>query len=352
MAKRQIRAGRSVWEDQSTEYNPDAPAVVLALRRERWKRRALQTIAWGVLPVCLVTAFATNAAVNANTAASNTHVSSTSVNASAGKAAAYAAVQEWLSAVPSPLPGAGIVSWDGFAVETAPEPDPDDTAKAPTYRFETHTFTLARGTQLYTAAIQVAVDGDASAVVTSTPTLTPIVSASIDDQLDTWFGFDTANASASVSDAVTAWADAFTSGDADELRRAVQDKDSAHTYVPLTGVDAVISATIIAAADVPTGDDNVKPTQMILRVEVSVWWDGEKPADETSTTKPKPITYDLLVDDADTASPFVVAWGAVGSAPTLKPHSNALTGVKLAEPRDEPNSPTPAPTETPSDEGE
>lgn len=351
MAKRQPRTSRSVWEDQSTEYNPEAPAVVAALRAEKWKRRALYVIAWGVVPLCLLVTFAVISGNNAEDKSTDLTEASVLTNSSSGKSAAFAAVQQWLGADPSPLPGGAIVSWNGYTIEKPPAPKPDDNTKPLTYRFETHSFTVARGDQLFAVAVQVAVDGSASAMATSTPTLTPIVNADVNGQIASWFGLDSVSPPEAVADAVTAWANAFTSGDPDELRRAVQDKNPDHTFVPLTGVTSVASTSITAAADVPTGDENVKPTQMIIRVELSVWWNGEEPADDAQSKKPAPITYDLLIEDADTASPYVVAWGPVGSGPTLKAHGNAVTGLDLKSGLNNPGTtPTaPTPSASPSD---
>jgi hypothetical protein len=353
MAKRQTRTSRSVWEDQTTEYNPEAPAVIKALRGEKWKRRALYITAFGVVPLCLLLAAAQVSGAGQAKGEIDLAGASVVTNSSAGKSAAFAALQNWLSGDPSPLPQGLIVSWNGYTVEDPPPADPNKTTKPPTYRFETHSFTLARGDQMFTADVQVVVDGSASAMATSTPTLTPILNAELTQRVESWFGFDTTTPPEEVNDAVAAWADAFTSGDPDELRRAVQDKDADHTYLPLSNVASVVSTTAISAADVPTGDEGKKPTQMLVRVELRLWWAGEEPAEDDQSKKPAPITYDLLIEDADTAAPYVVAWGPVGSAPTLKAHANAMRGVDVKQQADTGEStPGPTPSASPSEGAE
>lgn len=349
MAKKPARPSRSLWEDQSTDYNPEAPSVVKALRGEKWKRRALMTIAFGVLPLCGIIALGIVSDNVSPSEAVDLSGASTATNSSAGKAAAYTAVADWLAASPSPLPDATIVSWNGYTVEDPPPADPNDSTSQPAYQFETHTFTLTRGGQLFTSTVQVAVDGAAAATVTTTPSLTPVAEASVAGDVVPWFATDPATASSHVSDAVEAWADAFTSGDPGKLVRVVQDKDDNHSYVPLTGVASVASVEIIDAAYIPTGDSK-KPTEMLVRVELSVWWDGQEPVDgeqggDSAGKDPTAITYDLLIADAGTASPYVVAWGGPGSGTSLKPYSNALDGVDLELATPEPGS-KPAPTQS------
>lgn len=352
MARKSPRTSRSVWEDQTTEYNPDAPAVQSAIRSERLKRRALLWIAWVVVPLCLLVSLGLAASNTSNQKPTDLSKASTAANASPGKAAAFAAVQQWLAGDPSPLPGGALISWNGFTVEDPPPADPDSAAPAPTYRFESHVFTLARGVQMFTATVQVAVDGPASAMATSSPALSPVLNAQLTDTVVPWFGVKTTTATVPVQDAVKSWATAYASGDPNALRRAVQDKDVDHTYVPLSDVASVADVRITSAADVPTDDKTKKPTQMIVRVELSLWWNGSQPpADAVENRKPAPITYDLLIDDADTASPFVVAWGPAGTGTTLKAQANALTGVDLQQLK-APTTTVPAPTSAEGEEGE
>lgn len=341
------RATRTLWEDQSVEYNTEAPSVVTAMRNERWKRIAVKAGLFVVLPVTLLTSLSTIASPTGRDTGTDV-VSSTGANSSPGKSAAYAEMSRWLSSDPSPLPDGQIVSWDGFTLVPTPAPQAGDNGKAIDYRFELHEFTLERGGARFAATVQVAVNDLAGATAVGSPNLAPVAATAVDVD-SPWFGVTSTNAPKPVAEAVSSWADAFTSGDPDELRRTVQDKSTEHAYVPLSGVSEVAGTTIVTAGFVPTGDDKqAKPDTLIVRVQLTVWWDGQKQSDtpgstpEKGTAKPTPISYDLLVHDAQSASPVVVAWGGPGTGPELRPHGNALVGVDVSV-----TDPTPAPTGTP-----
>src|SRR5690625_4980938 len=47
--------------------------------------------------------------------------------------------------------------------------------------------------------------------------------------------------------------------------------------------------------------------------------DDDVEAEQVETT----VTYDVLVRGADTAAPYVTAWGPAGSGPSLADHENA-----------------------------
>jgi len=354
MSRKQRRASRSVWEDQSTDLNPQAPSVVRAVRAEKWKRRALTTIAWGVIPVCALVSLGFVSANVAPKPGLDMATASLLTNSSEGKSVAYAAVQEWLEAAPSPLPGGVLVSWDGYTVQEPPKANTDNGEQQIMYRFENHAFTAARGAQQFTITVQVAVDDTAGATVTATPSISPIANVKVPGTIVPWFGYDSTSASQDVQKAVDAWADAFTSGDPDILLRAVQDKNTSHAYLPLSGVADVDEVVIIAAGYKPVeGEKVTNPDQILVRAEIRVWWDGQEPVDENGNDReaPEPITYDLLIADAGTASPYVVAWGGPGSGPALTPYMNALNGVEVTVPT-QTDGPTPTPSETTSGEGE
>lgn len=348
--RRKPRNSRSVWEDPTGNLNKEAPTVKKLFRREKWKRRYLKFNALIAVPLILLMTFAvfTNATAP-DTDATDPAAASRAVNGSYGKAAAFSAVSEWLAGAPAPLPGGSIVSWDGYSTQEAPPPEDENDTPIP-YRYETHNFTVSADTGAFAVSVLVAVDGAHQVTVIGSPSPRPLVTGEVDEQLVPWFGLEQTSASGPVKDSASAWADAYMSGDAEQLRRTVQDKDPKHYYIPFVGVERVDSVSVTAAAYLPAGDPDAEPKFMTVRVDVKVWWDGTAPpqkedAEKSSTgdgngdeTAPALFTFDLLVDDPDSASPVVVAWGAPGSGSTLEPFQNATdTPVEVPD-RDQPNS--------------
>ena len=84
---------------------------------------------------------------------------------------------------------------------------------------------------------------------------------------------------------------------------------------------------------------------MIAQVRVDVAWKSQGEAG-TGETAPA-LTYDVLIDRANTASPNIVAWGAPGTGPSLKKFGNAQMGRILVAP-EENTAPITLPTTTPS----
>lgn len=359
-----LTRGASAWDSPNKKLNPNTSYFRTLHKRERTLRWYTTVTFWLALPLVGVAAVMY---VQAKTEPP-LDLSSVSVpaNASDGKETAYAELTSWLAEEYSPLPGATIVSWDGYTFEEAPEPDKSTDKKLP-YRFETHQFTLVKAGAAYQATVQVAVSDSVGAVATASPTYVPIpmTKAFPGGAPVSWFDLESTSAPESVRPAITDWAEAYTSGDADALRRAVADPTSTNVYVPLTGVTELVDVTVIDAAYLPNpdapkeaelGEDNLG---MVVRVEVSMWWDGQERGEENSTPRPAPVTYDVLVQDPGTASPRVVAWGSAGSGSNLTAYENAVTGITKNElvypkgddqgqaPQDESTpSPTPTPTET------
>lgn len=318
---------RSVWEDQTVTDNPDAPALRKELGGLKWKRRALGVIAWGAVPAMFMMGAGMMAQANTPIESDNSSASVV-VNGSAGKSEAFRSLSSWLSNEPSPLPGGTIVSWDGFTSENPPAPA-SDSEVVRHYTFETHAFTVARGASMFHAYVQVVVDDVLGASATANPSLEPIVDAQV-TAADPWFTLQSTSASAQVKQAVDAWAAAFTGGDPDALHQIVQDRNTNRSYVPLSGVEQFIGAEIVAAGAKPLPDGKgITADMMVVRVSLSFWWKNGKPSVGANETEPvpTPVTYDLLVEHADTATPVVVAWGAPGDGPTLTAYQNAVGAV-------------------------
>lgn len=253
---------------------------------------------------------------------------------SPGKSEAMTEVSEWINADPSPLPGGRLQSWDGF--RQLPEPDySEDEAEArgyekPGYSIEVHTLTvLDKDNRPYRVEVQVAVDPASGNHVIGSPSLIPEMPSTVGFNPDSpWPGMSAAsNTPSAVTTAINAWTTAFASGNPDNLRLAVGDPDTEHTYVPLTGV-AEAQAEVLDAAyftSLNSEGDVVEEDRMLARVSLKVRWDGQVIDSGDDKVAPR-LTYDLLVHDVNTAAPRVVAWSGPGGGQELKPYSNAVTG--------------------------
>lgn len=277
-----------------------------------------------------------------------------------GKPVAVDAMVRWLEADPQPIPGGRLLSWDGAQITTPPvvrtnQGDAPADAQAQ-YEYERHEFTVVDGGgRLYAATVVVRANPLLGAVVIGTPSAAarpPQAGTNTAwGNTDAWPGFPSSTASTEVTAAVTEWAVAFTSGDPAVLRREVGDTDSTHAYLPLGAAQpGSTTATITNTALFPAqrAEDDPDPSLMLARVEVSANLGG--PLLEGSGVARRAVfTYDVLVAQADTASPRVVSWGPVTTGPTLSPYSVALTGVELDTVAPNPTAaPTPTPTPSPT----
>lgn len=262
-------------------------------------------------------------------------VDSISVNSSIGKPSATTTLNQWLSANPAPLPGAQVVSWDGYT--SIAKGETDTTTQQSADAAEVHYFTLSSpsgdGPIFYTATVLVSVSDVLGAKVVGTPSILPATPSAREGwSNETWAGYETLAASDSVKDAVIAWADAFT-GTPAALRLAVGDQSANRSYIPLSGA-TVVEATISESAAIKP-DDGSKPSTILVRTQLKLNWSEDKEG-----ASPSLATYDLLVIDANTAAPRIVAWGGAGSGPTLTKYENAVAG-EVNVPK-----PSPAPTQT------
>lgn len=274
----------------------------------------------------------------------------------ASHATATVAVKKWLATVPSPLPGGEIISWDSYRKTPLPT---GNEAKAISdsgvKSVEVHTFTVAseQGVQ-YEVQVQLAVgSGTSSATVIGEPSLGPIAPPldSIGKDLSPWPTLPSGSAPDEVITAVQVWSKAFSSGDPALLLNTVGDTRKGVSYVPLNGM--VINEESISITDVglkwgdnqnPNEED--APEQMLVQVEFEGYWPGT-----TSSQSALPVlTYDLLIDRANTASPRVVAWAGPGGGYWLEPYSNAVTGsVVSADDLPSATDPTDDPADTTED---
>lgn len=319
------------WFDEASieEPNPSAPdQVALARRRRRWR-----VFVWAcvlLMPLTLVALLSEAARPAAKSAPSHAGFAATSP----GEVAAFEEIYSWLAGSPSPLPGGRVVSWIG-ASKLAPVKVPPADLRAPpgasvespgpATPTEIDRFVLQSGTgDYYEADVEVAYSAAAGAVALGGPSLEPIPapSASFAAQASPWPGL-TASSSVpgAVSQAVSSWVTAYTSGSSTTLRFSVGDPNPRDSYVSLSGV-ARASASVIAAT--PLGGPS--SGRMAVEVTLSILWRGERVPPGGGLTASSPMTtMDLLVERANTAAPVVVAWGPAGSGPTLRPYANAVS---------------------------
>jgi len=348
MAKKTTPA-TSNWLDNAEEVpRANTVAHVDRSKRQRFYRRFIvATIV--LLPLSL----GTNLLMFGQIGAGSATVAEQFAADPEGKAAAILAVEEWLAQEISPLPAGGrLVSWDGADLVVKPV-QTETQAKnnpLPAFDIETHHFTLVDGTGVtYSTDVAVAIDPKSGAHVMSSPSAIPNAPATDGGSASgagPWFGITSSTPTSSVTDAVSAWAKVYTSGDPNALRLAVQDDDGQHTYVPLSNV-ASQSITITRSAYLPDGDAEpgaavAKSSKMIVQVTLAIQWVGtEAPK---SGEKTPTITLDLLVSNAGGAAPIVVAWGGPGAGPTLTAYENALTGRTVATSAGTTQTTSPTPT--------
>ena len=308
------------------------------------------------LIACVLAFGALNAArieARAAGAGGNTQVAQAVIDrvTSPGRYAATQAMTEWLSSVPSPLPGGSIQSWNGSkqvqvqVQEAGQDGQPTVAATQPIVTLEQ--FTVIDGTgRGYRAEVEVVTDPRGGSTVMAGPSLEPLpmpVSGAFAD-LPIWDGVNTeSTVPATLTSAADAWAQAYTSGDPERLRLAVGDTNAGRSYIPIAGVSRVTSEVTHRGTVIrEEGGEDVR--YALARVEVSMNWLGRR-----DSASPAPMVMDLLIAKPDTAAPQVVAWGSPGSGPGLNPFQNAIpTQQRVTAPT---LNPTQTPKTAPVDDG-
>lgn len=252
-----------------------------------------------------------------------------------GKAVAVSEVQSWLAEKPSPLPQGKFLGWDGYTDVPFPEVNDEEKNKSsykpPTYSVERHHFSVeGPDNALYRVDVQVAIDESTGPHIIGDPSLMPRPITETDFQPDSpWPGMtDSGNVPDSVNTAIVSWQKAFVSGNSDELRQIVGDQNESHVYLPLAGVEsAEVEVTNSAFfTENEDGDDVPGPT-MLARVEITPTWASTGASATDQSAQMPVLTYDLLITDAQSGSPKVVAWGGPGEGQELKKYGNAVTGM-------------------------
>lgn len=328
------------------QLNEAAPPV----RRRRMTQRAARNLIVAlVVTLALFGVVLTGSLLTDDDEAARSDTGS-AVADSPGKPLAIDTLRTWLANDPQPLPGGTLVSWDGVEV-TTPSVPPQEASATGSVSTEVHAFTVIdEGHGLYAATVTVEVHEQLGSRAVGTPSLERLAPSVVSGEGwgtgEDWPGYQSATPTDEVTDAVQAWAEAYTAGDPKRLRVAVGDADLEHAYMPLTTAAGVTSKITAAAVLTPQSpDDQPDSSILLVRVELRLAYPGQSTG--TGAAKTVPVTYDLLVHGADAAAPRVVAWGPVGSGPQLTAYGNAITGRALTSGATSTVAPaaTPAPTE-------
>lgn len=248
------------------------------------------------------------------------------------KPVAMQAVRTWLAGAPSPLPGGQLLSWDGVKIQAEPDlsVNPDTNQTTERQGLELHTMTLLSPTgAFFTTQVQVGYSPFRGAKVIGQPTLIPRApdEKQAFPNLKSWPNLDLAGRTEPIDQAATAWAKAFTSGDPDTLRLAVGDTTANRSYVPLVQATATdVRVGEVAAEKPETSAVAGPPSRVVAQVSFAVTWEGQVLGRGEA---PARVSYDVLIDQADTASPKVVAWGGSGAGESLTPFMNGIDGRKI-----------------------
>lgn len=327
----------SIWDEQQSIPNETLVKQTKAnrVKRFKWLRRGvwLSLIMTPILVIAGMAAYLDSQKEVVEPPAPT----ALSILSSLGKDAAFTTVEKWLAGSPQPIPGGVILTWNGYKALDKPAVDDERETVAgvfvPTFDREVHYFTVqSANSTLFQVTIEVEVDDVLGSRVTATPAATPLlpeVTTGWENAGEPWFGYQSTGTTENVTSAVETWLAAFVGGNPSTLRNIVGDTDDTHFYLPLSGI-SVAKATIDRVAYKPSDDVNApidnNPETVLVRVKIRILWEGQE---QKNTDDYATFTYDLLVIQANTAAPRVVAWGGPGSGSGLTAYSNAIIGVKI-----------------------
>lgn len=234
-----------------------------------------------------------------------------------GRTQAESELQSWLDTEGSAFTGASIASWDGVSDRREVAATEEESA----FTELTHNFTIRTNSGEYLRAdVRIAYAPDRGAKVISSPSLTPMRASSVNnwEPEAAYSGWTEATASDNVNSAVTSWATALTS-DPGELKLQIRDGDAQRVYTTISGVQ--VKSTHVEQAWTPADSDGASdPDTIAATVSVEVQAEGADESDSETTT----IQYDVLIRGANSGAPYVTAWGAVGSGPSLTDYQNGV----------------------------
>lgn len=265
-----------------------------------------------------------------------------------GRTEAESSLRDWLGTGSSVFAGSTITSWDGITDTKSVEATDDAIG----YKLMTHDFTIRTTDGVYyRAAVRTAYAPTKGVKVLSSPTITPVNPSAVSewDPTEPTDGWTSAGASDAATSAITSWAGALATSPSD-LKLATRDGDASHVYASLTGVK--VSEVTVTNAWSPEDDKgNSDPSTLVATVSIELL-DADAPDDDTSSQTT--VTYDVLVRGADTAAPYVTAWGPAGSGTGLSDYENAvaLDGQVDSAPTGQTSGPSDGGGETPDTEND
>lgn len=312
----------------------DTPdARTRARKRNRWRIAVLATLI--LAPIAILSSLAAALSSPAPVVTATDNAAQTSAP---GRPEATRALADWLASPANILPGSSTPVWAG-ATRLPQQVDAD--GKSVAWRTWVHQFEITTAETVYCAQVSVGFSETLGVQVLGQPALTAQAPTDSAAQMDAlWSGTEPASAPDPVLDSVSAWARAYTGGYPAALRLSTGDTDADHAYVPLQVT--LKSANVTAAAFLAGDDQNSTDTsRMLVRVRLSLLG---APQDQDAT--PVNMELDLLVYQASSGSPQVVAWGAVGTGTTLSAYQNAVSASRAPQAGEVQPVPTPAPSAT------
>lgn len=316
------RKHEDLWDpdgDLVEKPRHDIPRVGKVADKARFRSRWVTATIYVTPIALLISGFAI--ATTIQTPQATTPITSLSIEQAQSQAVAIQAVRAWLASDPQPLPGAQVVAWSG---QEASQALPSKDQGLP---MSTHHVTVADAQgQLYTASLAIT-HAPSGPVATSTPALSAYVPSDEQSVASPWRGLVSVQGvdREDIARAVQVWASAYFSYDPGLLQQTVGDTDRSHAYMPMP--KATVTTTVLdmsALAPDEGKTDATNPSVIIARVEVIASYGTTDPSKSV-----KPMTFDVRIHEANTATPRVVAWGGAGSGPSLSAYTNAISGIDI-----------------------
>lgn len=332
--KKQAATTSDLWGEESVREvaRRETSEFERAHRKTVWMRRLLFASVFILFPFTALVALA------GWTQEAPSFSASTAMSAP-GRAEATRAVIEWLDHDPSPLPGAIIQAWDGaeeiewpLTDSLASQADENDLPVKWNHEFtlavpaqETDTGMRTSDTRYYLTQVMVEVTKKSGVVVLTKPSIIPVPPSVAEGsgQLGTWPNTVPGTLPQPAVEAIDKWALAYVGPDPVALKLATGDPTVENAYTPLAGVKDV-SVQIGQSAFIVSSKDEKTSDLMVATVTLTL----DRKADDNQTSLPT-ATLDLLIDQVNSGSPKVVAWGSPGTGHLLTPYENAVNISRL-----------------------
>lgn len=238
----------------------------------------------------------------------------------AGKQVAYGMVEQWLATNPLDSP-AHIVSWDGMS-QNPTEQGANSTPQVKEYQ---HTFTVVSNADRWYMVKQTVTSdnkrlGNPAVDIITAPQLADTSTP------QSWKGeMNEVEHADALDNAVNQWGQALAGSDSSKLTVLVADPNTKHVYQPLMLADNA-TATLDRVAYAPMGEIDKED-----QTSNWAWGSVTVTIPATDNQQERSFSYDVLINNPD-GQGRVVAWGAPGSAPTLKAYQNRWLGEQALDP--------------------